>query len=91
MNDILKEYMETGRSVDQIHKEKVKNIHNQWFLIVVLLFVILGGYCGIVTKRNVDLTNKVNNLKDSVLIKNYALKKQYEALDSAVYFGEIKK
>lgn len=80
----IKQHLMNGTLEDAI---KVNN--RQWFLIVVLFITIFGGYSAIITKRNINLSNEIEVLNDSITYKNTVIDIQHKTLDSAVFFQDI--
>ena len=90
MNDLVKEYIETGKDLNSICDDKIKENNNQWAFTLFLTGLIWIGHSVIQYKRVEYWKSQVNELKDSVTYKNTVIDMQYKALDSAVYFHEIK-
>lgn len=71
-------------------EQAIKQNNRQWFLIVSLFIIVFGGYSVILTKRNLTLQEQMKPLQDSLSYKDAVIGIQSQALDSAVYFYEIK-
>ncbi len=90
MNDLVKEYMETGKDLNTICNDKIKANNRQWFLIFCLFTVVWIGYLMTVNKR---LETKIieHSKCDSIhKVDRITIEMQKIYLDSAVYFHEIK-
>jgi hypothetical protein len=90
MNNLVKEYMETGKDLNTICNDKIKANNRQWFLIFCLFSIIWIGHSVIQYKRVVYFKSKVDTLSDSIKFKDAAIDMQKKCLDSAVYFEDIK-
>lgn len=90
MNDLVKEYIETGKDLNSICDDKIKANNRQWFLIFALFAIIWIGHSVIQYKRVTYFKQQVNELSDSIKFKDAAIEMQKKCLDSAVYFEDIK-
>lgn len=89
MNDILNEYISTGKTPNEILKDKIKANNKQWFLILILFIIIFGGYAGMVTQRNTKLLNENSKYDSTIFYKDCEIEMMQIHLDSAVYFRDI--
>ena len=84
----VKEALLNGQDIDQWHKQKIKQNDRQWFLIFCLFLTVFTGY---VMMRNIPNAKVQTRDKDSVIAyQNFVIGIQKAALDSAVYFKQIK-
>ena len=90
MNDLVKEYIETGKDLNSICDDKIKDNNKQWAFTLFLTGLIWIGHSVIQYKRVEYWKSQANDLKDSVTYKNTVIDMQYKTLKSAVYFEDIK-
>lgn len=90
MNDLVKEYIETGKDLNSICDDKIKENNKQWALLVFLLAVIFIGYSCIITGRYSDLEAEHSKCDSLHKVDALTIDLQHKTLDSAVYFHEIK-
>lgn len=90
MNDLVKEYMETGKDLNSICDDKIKENNRQWFLILLIVFFILGGYT-VGTNIRAIKAEQAHSKCDSIhKVDSLTIDMQYKTLNSAVYFEDIK-
>lgn len=90
MNDIVKEYITSGKDLREILKDRIKSNDRKWIFTFVLFSIIWIGYVSIVNSRNIELTKELNIAIDSIKYQNVIIDCQFKALDTAVYFQDIK-
>lgn len=82
--------METGKDLDTIINDKIKTNNRQWFALICLFIIILGGYATMITSRNIDLKKELFIANDSINYQATIIDIQYKTLDTAVYFKDLK-
>ena len=90
MNDLVKEYMETGKDLNTICDDKIKANNRNWFLIFCLLTIVWIGYSITIGERFETLTKEHSKCDSIHKVDFLTIEMQKKCLESAVYFEDIK-
>ena len=90
MNDLVKEYMETGKDLNAICNDKIKANNRQFFLIFCLFSIIWIGH-SVMQYNRVSVLSTEHSKCDSIhKVDALTIEMQKKCLDSAVFFEDIK-
>jgi hypothetical protein len=90
MNDIVKEYITSGKDLREILNDRIKANDRKWFTIFILFTIIWIGYVCVVNSRNIDVIEQNKALQHEKFVSDSIIERLETKLDSAVYFKNIK-
>lgn len=70
MDDLVKEYMNTGKDLNSILNDRIKSNNKSWILIISLFLIIFIGYFIVQNQKNVSQEKTIElkqNQLDSLL------------------------
>jgi hypothetical protein len=90
MNDIVKEYITSGKDLREILNNRIKANDRKWIALFILFSIIWIGYVCIINQRNLDLVTENKTLQHDKFINDSIIESLENKLNSAVYFKDIK-
>jgi hypothetical protein len=90
MNDLVKEYMETGKDLNTICDDKIKENNRNWFLLFALFTTVWIGYSVTIGKRMANITYEHSKCDSIHKVDALTIEMQKKCLEGAVYFEDIK-
>jgi hypothetical protein len=89
MNDIVKEYITSGKDLREILNDRLKANDRKWIAIFILFSIIWVGYVCIINQRNLDLVTKNETLQHDKFVSDSIIENLQNKCSSAVYFKDI--